>query len=345
MSHPTVFGADLTELTRRVGSLDQVARIDSFEEREGAARGSRRIRVVTGGGLEFELHPDRSLDIGNVTYRGVPVAWMSPTGMVAPSITESNGRGWLRGFGGGLLATCGLDSFGPPTSEGGVDYPMHGRIGAVPAVMTEASIHDGRITVAGTVRQTSVFGENLVLRRRVTADLGGTEIRVDDTVTNEGSEAAGHMVLYHCNIGWPLLDEHAQLSIPSTSVVPRDAAAEAGAALWHTIEPPQAGFAEQVFRHDFSDVSGARVTVDNEELGIKLDLGFDSETLPALHQWKMSGEGHYVMGLEPTNVDAVHGRAGAAEDDHLPELASGESVAYALQFSFATSGSGKKRRS
>ncbi|MDQ4137723.1 MAG: aldose 1-epimerase family protein, partial [Actinomycetota bacterium] len=113
----------------RIGHAAQLARVDRLVEEEGPARGARRIRLVTGGGLEAEIHPDRALDLGQVTYRGVPVAWISPTGMVAPTLTSSHGRDWLRSFGGGLLATCGLDTFGPATIDEGKDYPMHGRVG------------------------------------------------------------------------------------------------------------------------------------------------------------------------------------------------------------------------
>ncbi len=51
-----------------------------------------------------------------------------------------------------------------------------------------------------------------------------------------------------------------------------------------------------MFGHDFRDSGTAVVAVDNARVDTRLELRFDTETLPALHQWKMSGEGHYVMG-------------------------------------------------
>lgn len=337
MSSTTVYGADRAELTRRIGTIAQLAKIDRFVEEEGPARGARRIRIVTGGGLEIDIHPDRALDLGQVTYRGVPVAWMSPTGMVAPGLTESRGQEWLRSFGGGLLATCGLDSFGPPTVDDGVEYPQHGRVGVVPATLTRAELVGDEFIVAGTVRQTGVFGENLVLERTWTAPLGGSVLRLRDVVRNEGSADSGHMVLYHVNLGWPLLDETAQLELPSREVTPRDADARTGAGRWHQIEPPQAGYREQVFGHDFRDMGVARVGIDNARIDTRFELRFDTATLPALHQWKMSGEGHYVMGLEPVNVNTFAGRAGAAASGTLPMLKPGRSVEYALEFAFSPS--------
>lgn len=338
---PSVFGRSRDELARRVGALAQVARIDRFVEEEGPARGARRIRLVSGGGLEAEIHPDRALDLGQVSYRGVPVAWMSPTGMVSPALAENSGRGWLRGFGGGLLATCGLDSFGPATEADGVEYPMHGRVGSVPATVTRAEPAGSELVVAGTVRQAAVFGENLLLERTWSVDVGGSTLRLRDTVRNAGLDDAGHMVLYHVNIGWPLLDETAVLDIPSREVVPRDADARSGAGRWHQIEAPQHGYREQVFGHDFRDQGVARVAVDNPAVDTRLELRFDSETLPALHQWKMSGEGHYAMGLEPVNVNSFAGRAGAKAAGILPVIKRGRSVSYSIDFVFGPSTEGR----
>lgn len=344
-SAPVVFGAGRDDLARRVGTLAQVARVDRLVEEEGPARGARRIRLVTGGGFEAEVHPDRALDLGQVTFRGVPVAWMSPTGMAAPGLSESRGTEWLRSFGGGLLATCGLDSFGPASADEGMDYPQHGRVGVVPATVTRAEVRHGELVVSGTVRQASVFGENLVLERTWSADVGGTTLRLRDVVRNEGAMEAGHMVLYHVNVGWPLLDESAHLDLPSREVKPRDSDSLSGASRWHQIGEPQPGYHEQVFGHDFRDSGTAVVSVDNARVDTRFELHFNTDTLPALHQWKSSGEGHYVMGLEPVNVNAFAGRAGARAAGTLPVLKPGASVSYALDFSFSPSADRRKSTS
>ncbi len=337
------FGRSRGEAERRIGALHQVARIDRFVEDDGAARGSRRVRMITGGGLEVDIHPDRALDLGQVTYRGVPLAWVSPVGMSSPALAESRGNEWLRSFGGGLLATCGLDTFGPPTVVDGVEYPQHGRVGVTPASLTRAEIVGDQLIVSGSVRQTTVFGENLVLQRTYSADLGGSTLRLTDTVRNEGLADVGHMVLYHVNIGWPLLDESATLDVASREVTPRDEDARAGAGRWHQIEPPQHGYREQVFGHDFRDHGMVSVGIDNPGLDVRLELAFDSATLPAMHQWKMSGEGHYVMGLEPVNVNTFAGRAGAAAAGVLPVLRRGREVTYSLELRFGSSRQGGAR--
>lgn len=344
MTGNEIWGAPADEVRRRVGSLTQVARADELVHAQGPARGTRIIRVETGGGLSFDVLPDRGLDIGAATYRGMPLAWISPTGFAAPAFAPQRGTEWLRSFGGGLLTTCGLDTFGPPSEDGPNEYPMHGRISSTPARVTRVSTGEDRITIEGEVRQATVFGENLVLRRCITAPIGSADLKIEDVVTNEAHHSAGHMILYHCNLGWPLISENTRLDIPSHGLVPRDAAAEAGAATWHTLHGPQRGYTEQVFRHDFQGLGDALVTVENSDLDVRLRVGFDTSTLPGMHQWKMLGEGEYVLGIEPTNVNWSHGRAAAMREGVLPMLQPGQSVHYSLEFSAGPSRSTKQRR-
>lgn len=337
MTSPAIWGTSLDEVRTRVGSISQVARAEEMIFTQGSARGTRVIRVETGGGLAVDVLPDRALDLGAMTFRGMPLSWIAPQGFVDPAFASQQGTDWLRMFGGGMLTTCGLDAYGPPSGDDNVEYPMHGRISSTPATVTRVEVGAEEIIVEGNVRQSRVFAENLVLRRKITAPLGGATLRIEDVVTNEAHQPTGHMILYHCNLGWPLVSEDAELEIASNSLSPRDAAAARGVATWHTLERPQPGYAEQVFRHDFRDLAMAEVSVDNSLQNTRLELRFDTSTLPALHQWKMLGEGHYVLGLEPTNVDWSGGRATAEAEGILPVLQPGESVSYVLEFTVSES--------
>ncbi|KAK1827975.1 hypothetical protein QBC39DRAFT_375133 [Podospora conica] len=128
------------------------------------------MRLVSGGGLKLELHPDRAMDIGAVTVDGVLIAWMSPVGMASPAAYDSAGSNWLRTFGGGLLATCGLENHGPAGVDG-------------------------------------MLGENLGLRRRITVPLGGTAFTVSDIDRHQlGAERAAAARLCCQTPHPPLLD-------------------------------------------------------------------------------------------------------------------------------------------
>jgi hypothetical protein len=325
----TVHGLSRALVRERVGSLSQVARLDSFTVDDGPARGTRRIRMVNGGGLDLEILPDRSMDLGHVSFKGTPLAWISPVGMQSPYSYSEQGTEWLRSFGGGLLATCGLDTYGPESQHDGVHFPMHGRVGAIPARITETLVGETELRVSGEVRQAKVFSENLVLTRTLSSTIGGSSLTIEDTVTNESAHPSPHMMLYHFNLGWPLLDETATLHIPSTLTTPRDDEAKAGFDHWSSIGTPELGYREQVFVHEF-DEGLVTVGIENPNLGIRLDIGFDSKQLPALFQWKMADHGHYVMGLEPANVAQVQGLAAAAKQGQLPLLQPGEAVSYAI---------------
>jgi hypothetical protein len=325
---PDIFATPRDEVLPRIGSLEQVARVDRFVEDDGPARGARRFRVVNGGGLEFEVHPDRGLDIGAATFRGIPLAWMSSTGVTRPDAYEPAGRGWLRTFGGGLLSTCGLDSFGPPADDESGEVGMHGRIGTTPARVGEVTANTEIVAVAGDVRQTAVFAENLLLHRRISSVVGSTTLRIDDIVTNESENAQDHMVLYHVNLGWPLLDTGTVVDIPARTVEPRDADAAIGLDERTRIGEPCVGFREQLFVHTAGEDRVARVV--NEKRGMSFTLRY-SDTLPAIFEWKLTATKHFVLGLEPANTAEIQGRAAARDNGRLPVLQPGESRSYSIE--------------
>lgn len=320
------FGADAQEVRRRTGSPDQVARVESLVHDDGPARGSRLIRMIGAGGIEVDVLPDRGLDLGLARYRGIPLTWLSPTGFGAPGLVEDDGTRWLRTFGGGLLATCGLQSFGPPSQDGARWYGLHGRIGGIPARIVTAGILDDVLTVRGTVREAEVLGPDLLLDRTLSMPLDGSSLTIRDRIENTGSAAAESMVLYHLNFGWPLLDEHAVLSIPSTSVTPHNEPARSSPLAWSRFAPPSQGAQEQIYRHEYAGAQTGSASIGNPRLGIRAEVTFDTHTLPALFQWRLPGAGHYVLGLEPASVPALGGRALAREHGLLRALQPGAAL-------------------
>ena len=333
---------DRHEILKRVGHMDQVAGIKLVEAADGLERGCRMLQAWTGSGMEFTVLADRALDISACRYKGIPLAWASPVGVVHPAYYEPEGLGWLRSFPGGLFVTCGLDQFGAPSSDAGEELGLHGRVSNLPArsvgyrtywVDDDGGQSHYELVISGEVRQTRVFGENLVLRRRISSRLGSNKIRIADVVTNEGFASQPHMILYHFNLGFPLVSEDSRLHIEAEQTIPRDADAEVGLAEWDKLQPPTAGYREQVFRHALvADEEGkAHVGVENPALGIGLRWTYDRASLPHLFQWKMMGEGMYVLGIEPGNCSGVEGRAVARQRDDLPHLEPGESRSYTLE--------------
>jgi hypothetical protein len=322
------------ELLSRVGQMEQLAGIRLLEAADGKARGCRMLDVWTGSGLRFQVNAERTLDISGCDFKGIPLAWRSPTGDVHPAFYEPQGLGWLRSFPGGLLATCGLDQFGSPSQEGGAEFGLHGRISNSPASQVNTrTFWDGddyKLEISGETRQAALFCENLILRRKISTALGSNRIRIEDVVTNEGFQPAPHMLLYHFNLGFPLVSEQTRLQLQSEETLPRDATAQSGLAEWDRFQAPTPGYSEQVFIHRPVAAENGLTTVElrNPQLGLGLRWTYKTAELPYLMEWKMMGEGAYVVGVEPANCKGLGGRAGTREAGQLPILVPGESRGY-----------------
>jgi hypothetical protein len=59
------------DLSRYIGSINQVAGIKSLEASDGFERGGRLFEVWTGSGLSFHVLADRALDISTCQYKGM----------------------------------------------------------------------------------------------------------------------------------------------------------------------------------------------------------------------------------------------------------------------------------
>lgn len=335
-----------SELLERVGGLSQVCGIRVSELLDGFERGVRVADMRTGSGLTFSVLVDRGLDIGQATYRGVPLCWRSPVGAIGPAFYEPEGLGWLRGFSGGLLVTCGLTSFGAPEVDQGESLGLHGRASYIPATRFnyggEWNGDDYEMWVTGEIREARVFGENLVLRRRISSLLGEPRLVIEDSVTNEGFAPAPHMMLYHMNFGFPLLDVGTELLLDAIDVQPRDSVAAAGLETHRRFDRPIPGFREQVIYHTprVGADGYAQVGLVNRGFAAGQGLGvmirFRAAELPRLIQWKMIGQGTYVCGLEPA-TNWVGGRAIERAEGRLTMLEPAETREYRLEVNVVTS--------
>jgi hypothetical protein len=305
-----LYEQDLTrhDILKRVGSMEQIAGVKIAEFSNGFERGVK-VAIVRNGELGFLVAIDRAMDIVNAEYKGVPLSWISPTGIVAPGFYEPEGLGWLRGFPGGLVTTCGLTYMGAPTFDNGESLGLHGRISYSPANLLRADAYwDGenyRILLEGEIKESKVFEPNITLRRRISTTLGERRIVIRDVVTNCGWRAQPLMILYHINIGFPLLDKNARFLSTTGCFTPRDQEAMEDAEDFASIHEPRPGYREKVYFHDMlvDDDGNAYAAIVNDKLlgGLGVYVKYSKHELPRFVQWKMLGEGTYVMGMEPAN--------------------------------------------
>jgi hypothetical protein len=334
----TLFGHTLTQqqLSELAGDISQVAGIRLMTLSEGNEAGVRIADVRTGSGLRFQVNIDRGMDISLAEFKGIPLAWRSPAGDVHPSFFEPDAKGWLRTFPGGLITGCGMASAGAPSEDEGVQFGLHGRMSHIPATgvstTTEWKDTTCRFILSGCVREHLQFSYHLSLHRTVTVALGTSTIVLRDRVRNEGDTRTPLMMLYHCNIGWPVVSPDAQLVLRETGVRPRDADANAGLGRERHCDPPLSGYREQVFYHDLvPDTEGYTcAAIMNRSLGLGVFVRARHRELPFFTQWKMMGKGTYVVGLEPGNC-LVEGRAKERAAGRLSFLEPGEEREFSLE--------------
>jgi hypothetical protein len=339
---PELWGQSFSidELRSQSGSLAQIAGIRLSELSEGRARGIRMAEVYTGSGFRFQVLLDRALDIGAAEYQGKPLAWVHPA-LGAPDLYEPRGAGWGRTFGGGLMTTCGLTFFGAPEIDNSEALGLHGRIshqrGEQVWVKQEWVEDRYQLQIGGLVRQAVLFGENLALERTITTWMGANHLVIEDTVRNEGFRSTPHMLLYHCNFGFPVVSADSQLLIDEASVRGRDDAANAGLGAQKQFDAPDANYSEQVFFYEpnVAEDGFVRAAIVNNALGFGGFVRYRRAELPCFAQWKMMGAGDYVCGLEPaTNWETP--RAVLREQGLLRHLEAGEEIHYSVELGALT---------
>jgi hypothetical protein len=335
----SLYGTKLTrkQILSRTGDISQVAGFKRYVLAEGPAKGVSAVDVRTGSGLEFTVVLDRGMDITAASYHGINLAWRSPSGDSHPSRFDDRGAGWLRTFPGGMVTTCGLSQTGAPCHDAGQDLGVHGRYTSLPASnISQAASWEGTdyiMRLSGEMHEAVLFGENMVLRREITTKLGESRFLLKDTVTNEGSRTSPHMILYHCNFGYPLLSEDTVLTTPHTEILPRDDEAAAGLEDACTFAPPTANYREKVYFHLLQADRSGQVTIrlENPKLRLSVEMRYSPKQLPYFTQWKMLGHREYVCGLEPGNA-LVLGRAEERKAGRLVHLSPGETRTYEIEF-------------
>jgi len=67
------------------------------------------------------------------------------------------------------------------------------------------------------------------------------------------------------------------------------------------LQKPQPGYQERVYIHTMQGKADGEtsVTLQNRKLGIALSIHFNINQLPYLIQWKMLGQGEYVLVSNP----------------------------------------------
>ena len=313
---PKLFGKNYSkrQLLDLVGDMSQVAGARRAELIEGNERGADLIEVFNASGLSFSVLPGRALDIASAHYKGMSLCFRGNTGDVGPAFYEAQGFGWMRGFFGGLVTSCGMTFTGHPEvdpEEENEELGLHGRLSFIPAknVVADSSWQDEDYVVrlGGKMREAVVFGTNLELTREITTVLGEKCLRIHDRIENLSVDSSPLMFVYHTNPGFPLLDRGARLVIDSAKTTHWEDDREVGPDEYATAKAPQKNAHDDVYVHyPVPDAQGdVHVGLINDRLQLGLYWKFPLAEIPIVNHWQHFHRGTYVTGIEPGNASML----------------------------------------
>ncbi len=272
----------------KISNFAQVASLRRYTITEGQEQGLD-VLECDNGKIRFLLNVSKACDIMQFYHEGQNVSFISKNGFTKRE------TGFLTRFEGGMLYTCGLDNLG--RREG---YEMHGTFHNIPAHIVYAKCDEHGIEVQAIIRDTALFGKNLVMKRRIFSAIESDCLILEDTLINEGYRDEEYCLLYHINVGYPMLDEGARIVADVKQCKPSTAWAKENESTVFEMQDCVPNMQETCYYLTLND---AEIALVNDKIGKKFELSYSAETLPYFLQWKSMASGDYALGLEPCTTE------------------------------------------
>lgn len=296
------------------GQISNVRQIASVRRSTviGGREDGLKIIDCDNGKIRFVLNESKALDVMQLYHEGQNMSFVSKNGF---STDEGD---FLSRFEGGMVYTCGLDAIGEQAG-----YDIHGSFHNKKADVFNIVCNDKEIAVEAYVYDTALGGKNLKMHRKVSATVGSESLVIEDKLINEGHGEEEYCLLYHVNIGYPMLDVGARVYAEVNGVESRSpfSAAKVSARPYASLPIPLAD--ETCY---FLDMAEPEASLVNPRIGKKFTVRYSKETLPHFVHWSNMVAGDYAMGLEPatSTLDADFKRS---------KIGAGESVDFRLELS------------
>lgn len=319
-----------------IGNPLQVRGAEQYVLQNGKGDGMHFLNIRNGLGIEIWISLDRAGDVSRLNFKGDNMGYFAPCGYVAPQYYDSVGAGFLKSFTAGFFTTCGLTAVGSSCVDEGEELPLHGTISHIPAELNGIEETQNELIVKLTIKDAVLFGRKLVMKRVYRFSYLNNSFEVSDTVINKADTQSPYMILYHCNMGYPLLSENSMIKIPNNKITARDSHAQKYIDTALEMEKPQSEYQECCYYYDVKENAGnAKVGIFNSEISKGLIINYNKTTLPCFTEWKMMGKTDYVLGLEPGNC-TPDGRDILRKNGNLKFLLPNESATTTVKFNFTT---------
>jgi hypothetical protein len=312
-----------------IGHESQIRGVEEHRLVGGKGHGMRLYEINNGKGLMLTVTPDRNGDIMRLRYKGINLGYMSPCGYVAPAYYDKAGDEWLRSFTAGFLTTCGLENVGVVNEDEGELLPLHGTLANLPSERAYWTEEEGCFVVHTLTKDEVIFGRKFQFARELIVSTEENTFEIHDTITNTSDKVQPMEILYHMNMGYPLLDEDSVIEIPAAEVVARDDHAANDVQNWMRMQKPTVGYQERCYYHKFADENG-KASIYQPKLNVGLEISFNASELDGFVEWKMMGVRDYVLGLECGNC-YPDGRKAMRESGMLKFLEFGEKKEYRVK--------------
>lgn len=318
---------------RYIGSDNQLLTARRVTYREGLSQGIQAIELRNRQGLYITCIEDQCLNLFDFSYKGVNFAFQQKNGLVSARYFSASAPDFEFYWPAGMMFTCGLTNVGPGgVMEDGKFYPDHGRIGMLPAQNVSVEKGEEGVTITGTVHEGMLAGYHMELQRKILFPTDGKWVRYEDVLYNREPQAVEFELLYHTNLGYPLLTPESRVvkgkgggySIHTKGPIPEN---------WAQCWEPEDHKDEDLFCHEnTADKDGwAYAALINDKLGLGCYIKYKMDNLLWLMHWRNMCSHDYVIGLEPSN-NQVLGRDKERQNGTLQTIGGYEAKHFCVEY-------------
>ena len=273
--------------------------------------------TLENGELRVTVLPEKGADIVGLLHKpsGVDPLFRAPWGLQppgAPPREGSDGHAFLENYEGGWQEL--FPNVNDPCEYGGATLPFHGEVATLP----------WECNFDGEALRCTVRSRLTPFRLERSMRLDGASLLLDETVTNDGEQAAHFVWGHHCVLGPPFIEGGCRLRAPARALetIPevweetarlepgqrspwprarlRDGAGEVDLS---EVPGPEAGSHDDVY---LTDLDGGWAAVENPRLGLSFRLEWDPNVFRWIISWQPYGgaeamplAGSYALGVEP----------------------------------------------